>query len=806
MPSDIRVFVRFKEQCAFAGEELNCVITFKNAAEAVEPPTPGTGSFRHTKRNSISQLAAAQAAAATNARLGPADRLQNVRSPSVGRNERPQGNKHRGSYSLSSPSTPIPRGPSPSDEIDNRAPHHQRSVSIISGQTPILSPPIREPGNGRGQANSKHRRSSTVQLSGMLLKISLISTNHFIDATRRASQNERQLSSDFRLTRPAGRRSPLSASHSPSEAESDLQPEFRFPSDRPGLQADRLQPAPRSEMPRVQHRRDVSVSSRTADHRMSSDVYSQSNHSDETLMSEQPSMISERPAARSRMPSELIRQHYKMAPPPALRRPQAVTLLMGYAQVSASFTLDASLVDQTPFEEVKKKGFLGGQSGGGVVGVKKKARPSSGLFGGFNFASIGESLESIIGGETSSSAKEMKAVANSRAIPLLSAPQSLLFVDAHLEPGDERSFSFNFKLPRGLPPSHRGKAIKILYNLTIGVQGAPGTQSQVADVRQINVPFRVFPGVDSDGEILGHDLMQPHVILKDLAKTSQLDDPRQDYTTKQPTLNDIETSNIKFLEFVDTLLDRNRRRQSSSSIMMEAFKPAGGAYGSTQNQVVKAIDHAIMTSNQVGTSSDSLTSPNRFEIASGGRRIAVVTIDRPLHRLGETVTVVVDFSNSDVVCSSLRATLETCEKVVPGLAVRSAATVSRVTRKIYASRAENVLFVQRAVFTPTVPVLVSPTFITTGVSLDWSVKLEFGTVKDSRSTNDETEQGINDSKSVSVKPPLLEEIVNDERGVVEVAVESLDCDTFEVTIPITVYGDVVQDGTASADDVVGVPI
>lgn len=175
MPSDIRVFVRFKEQCVFAGEELNCVITFKNVAEAIEPPTPSIGPYRQTKRNSISQLAAAQAAAATNARLGHADRLQNARSPSVGRNERPQGNRHRGSYSLSSPSTPIPRGPSPSDEIDNRAPQHQRSVSIISGQSPILSPPIQEPGNGRGQQKLGHRRSSTVQFSGTSFDLFIVS-------------------------------------------------------------------------------------------------------------------------------------------------------------------------------------------------------------------------------------------------------------------------------------------------------------------------------------------------------------------------------------------------------------------------------------------------------------------------------------------------------------------------------------------------------------------------------------------------------------------------------------------------------
>lgn len=470
---------------------------------------------------------------------------------------------------------------------------------------------------------------------------------------------------------------------------------------------------------------------------------------------------------------------------------------MGYAQVSATFTLDASLVDQTPFEDVKKKGFLGGQSGGGVVGVKKKQRPSSGLFGGFNFASIGESLESIMGGE-SSGVKEMKAVTSSRAIPLLSTPQSLLFVDIHLEPGQEKSFSFSFRLPRGLPASHRGKAIKINYNLVIGIQGAPGAQQQVSDMRQVNIPFRVFPGVDGDGEVLGHDLMQPHVILKDLAITKQLDSPEQDQDTQQLSEDELATSNAKFLEFVDHLLDRNRRRQSSSSIMMEAFKLNGGS--AAQSQVLKVIEHAIITSNYAN---DASTSPNRFEIASGGKRIAVVTIDRPLHRIGESIACVIDFSNSEVVCSTIRATLETCEKVTPSLAVRSAATITRITRKVYASRGENVLFAERAVFMPTIPPMSTPTFYTSGVSLEWYVKLEFGTVR----SQDEPEIAENDRVTTDdEKPALLEAVLKDERGTVSVAVESLDCDTFEVSIPLTVFGDITQTASSSTDDIRGVPI
>lgn len=155
----------------FAGEELNCVITFKNVAEHTEPPTPGAGSFRHTKRNSINQLAAAHAAAAAaNARLAPQGQLHKTRSPSVGRNDRPRA-WHQGSYSMSTPTTPIPRGPSPSNDpsppVQGPSQPHQRSVSIISMTSPILPVASQDYGNGRGQSRPiGHRRSSTMTVPG----------------------------------------------------------------------------------------------------------------------------------------------------------------------------------------------------------------------------------------------------------------------------------------------------------------------------------------------------------------------------------------------------------------------------------------------------------------------------------------------------------------------------------------------------------------------------------------------------------------------------------------------------------------
>lgn len=470
------------------------------------------------------------------------------------------------------------------------------------------------------------------------------------------------------------------------------------------------------------------------------------------------------------------------------RKPQAANLLMGYAHLNATFTVDGSLVDQSQFEEVKKKGFLGGQAGGGVVGIQK-SRPTSGFLGGFNLNSIGESLNNLVGVDTMSSVREMNAVTNSRAVPLLSTPQSLLFVDLHLEPGDEKSFSFSCTLPRGLPSSYRGKTIKILYNFLIGVQGLPG-QRDVHKVRQISVPVRVFSGVDGDGEVLGHDLMQPHVLLRDIARTKAIDPTDE---IEKPLLASTSKSNgtsEDFLQYVETLLDRNRRRQSSSGTMDVMI---GTGETPDSNPTVQAINQAIMFSNQLSANSDS--SSNHFEISRGGQRVAVVKIDRHLHRLGETITAVIDFSDGELPTASLHATLETTEKVASSLAIRSAASINRVTRRIYASHSDNVLFSKRSVFAPTIPAAATPTFVTSGISLDWRLRFEFGTIRhvevdDGEETHD---------------PELFEDVVKDERGVVSMAVERLDCETFEVVIPITVYGDIVRDGEDGGTSV-GVPI
>jgi hypothetical protein len=250
------------------------------------------------------------------------------------------------------------------------------------------------------------------------------------------------------------------------------------PNASPNLSADALSPVTRI----------LSGSSMNGTPRSSGEFYAMSNNSSETLASEYASQ----PTARLLPKALHNRRISQLAPPGSRKHPE--TLMMGYAQAMGSFTLDGSLINQAPFEEVKRKGVVGGQGGGGVVGVERTKR-DSGLFGALGWSNIGESIGGLLGSSEPSSIREMRGIASSKTVPLITTPQSILFVDLQLAPGESRSYTYSFTLPRGLPPSHKGRSIKVAYHLTIGTQRPGSARDQ--QVKQVDVPFRVFGSVNS---------------------------------------------------------------------------------------------------------------------------------------------------------------------------------------------------------------------------------------------------------------------------------------------------------------------
>lgn len=287
--------------------------------------------------------------------------------------------------------------------------------------------------------------------------------------------------------------------------------------------------------------------------------------------------------------------------------------------------------------------------------------------------------------------------------------------------------------------------------------------------------------------------MSPHVPLRDQARVRCLENSAKLNTDRDTSVDTriLDSSQQGFLSYVDSILAKPRQHSSLGLLSPTASRDTQNFWRNEGPASVReAIDLAILRSN-VATPSNRST--NRFEIARNGKRVAVIMSTRSAYRLGETITAAIDLSVADVPCYSIYGTLETSEIVDPAIALRSGTSIHRVTRRIHASHAENTLFARKAIFSPSIPATATPGFITSGVSLEWSLRFRFVTPR-----------SVVEDEKFAGRDALLEEVSQDDRGSVMAAAESLACESFEITVPLRVYGAVAA--WSESNEVEGLPI
>lgn len=519
-PSNIRVSVHFSRPAVFAGEEIECIITFTNiaSAHAQDPRSAGA--------DDITPLAERRRRISPYARVAQAHSRRNSQVTVNGPN-----NSRRPSLALSN-STVVGINPGQDRSDDRRGRStHGRSLSILS-----IGSEAHKPFSGRNHLAAtrnnvlSHSRSSSVQStqprghpnsrrlanlpSPMNTATSPLSPSFPNDSDqsyfpqpardrqsvqRKRSANADQLGGvlqqDFQFPRGTVAQDAVSGTKTPISLQ--RQPSAKLFASRPPEE-----PPPNQDFSSNPLSRLISAASISGTPRSSMDLYSISNHSSETLASE---YVPQRMLNRM-LPQ--INTHSRQSSRPLNAMPLGPeSLMMGYAQITGTFTVDGSLVNQAPFEEVKRKNALGGHGSGGVVGMEWSKR-DSGLFGSLGWSSIGESLNGLLGSNEPSSIKDTRASTNSRNIPLISTPPSILFVDLKLAPGETRRYRYSFTMPKGLPPSHKGRAMKVTYHVSIGIQRPSLKGLKDQQVKSHEVPFRVLGSVDSELR-LGIRLSEP---------------------------------------------------------------------------------------------------------------------------------------------------------------------------------------------------------------------------------------------------------------------------------------------------------
>ena len=273
------------------------------------------------------------------------------------------------------------------------------------------------------------------------------------------------------------------------------------------------------------------------------------------------------------------------------------------------------------------------------------------------------------------------------------------------------------------------------------------------------------------GELPVYNLKSPHIILKDLARSHAIDENSLvTWRSKVPTFSDkYQSTDASFTSYVSSLL------ASPQSLAQEGLlSPTGPvpldeaelASSTNVHSMKELVDLAILRGSSLATS------PNRFDIHRSSQRVATITLSRGAYRLGDILIAGFDFQASKVPCYAIQAFLETVEEVDETIALRSSASITRATRRVQASCFENATCARRLSIGFMIPTTATPDFRTSGVRLKWSLRIEFTTRK-----------ALGQS---------VEEVVQDERGTVFAAAQELVCESFDVLVPIRVFGSVTE--------------
>lgn len=429
------------------------------------------------------------------------------------------------------------------------------------------------------------------------------------------------------------------------------------------------------------------------------------------------------------------------------------SLLMGFAQIQGYFQLDDSVVNADEFEHVKTQGVVVNRQG-----LEYRQDPQSGFLKGLT-SGIGNLLQP----------GDLDARIPANDFPIFSTPQSLLFVDLKLLPGESRSFSYQLELPHNLPPSCRGKCIKVFYNMVIGSQKLDDHGTPKPEI--VLAPFRVFPFISRSGEQPIHDLKSPLVLKQDRAiiqpvsaRRSSAKNFAQLHQKKHHAIDPVAAA-VKHEElraYIQELLSESGKSSPDLLRVSSRQSSFSSAPSNPRDNIEFFVKYHYHESHKPLKSN--------FDIGNTNKRIASVSLSKSLYRVGEDLIVNIDFSKAVLKCYHITISLETTEMVDPSIAKRPANEIVTYSRRIFAQMATSTFSSSTSHFEFTIPSTASPQFSTSSISLQWSLKIDFIT---------------SPVDSLLISMPTR---TNDERGDYLVANPVLEnCDTFACRIPLNVY-------------------
>ncbi|KAJ8326714.1 Golgi membrane exchange factor (Ric1p-Rgp1p) subunit [Batrachochytrium dendrobatidis] len=369
-----------------------------------------------------------------------------------------------------------------------------------------------------------------------------------------------------------------------------------------------------------------------------------------------------------------------------------------FAQMTGEFTVDTTYVKTSLFNSLRQK-----------VMYRAAGSPSGhGSQGGGGSLGISASTPTTVNRN------------ETQPLPLYSTPPSILFCDMSLAPGESKSYKYEIFIPSVLPPSHRGKVIRFNYKLIVGIQRSGKIrQSQI-----ISIPFRLFNRTNSDGTRPIYEIMNPVIINKDESVVTPLQ------TWSKLAVFAPLTPEVPMSAFYQP--------ESSRATSLTDFEE----YTTSMNNIMCVCQ----TSKKVS-----------YDICKNNEHVAQLTLSRISYRLGETITIIFNFSNGSIPCLQASVFLESVETVDPTFSLKQKHSTVAYTRRCHAELHRSTLNSRRLVLSVAIPPTATADFQTTAVSMQWSLRLEFvtgvaGQLQRNHFALDEGFQHYHGAERVEVEP------------------------------------------------------
>ncbi|KAJ2962093.1 hypothetical protein NQZ79_g2810 [Umbelopsis isabellina] len=155
-----------------------------------------------------------------------------------------------------------------------------------------------------------------------------------------------------------------------------------------------------------------------------------------------------------------------------------------------------------------------------------------------------------------------------------------------------------------------------------------------------------------------------------------------------------------------------------------------------------------------------------------------------MQRLGEPIMGVLNFKGCDIPTYHINITLESQEEIEQSIALKSQQQTKKITRRIHSEHHEFCLNTRRVAFSLPVPVTATPDFQTTGVKLQYFLRLEFLTGIQRTVIPDPSSPDQIEKENV----PSYLPINVDGRHKHYQAAQEVDVSSFDCTIPLRIYG------------------